>query len=177
MRRTMTVKGLQRLERRLRQIPADVRVAIRESMAKTADEIVARMKRKVAEDTGTLESTIAWTWGNAPKGTIGLVQARADSLRAEDTITIFAGGPPTTKRVGNRTYERSVAIGSGDTRGIQKKAGGANVEYDYALAVEFGTKQMPAQPFFYVTWKQMKRAARSRQRKAMREGIAVSSGA
>lgn len=157
MRRTMTVKGLQRLERRLRQIPADVRAAIRESMAKTADEIVARMKRKVAEDTGTLESTIGWTWGNAPKGSIPLIQARADNLRADDTITIFAGGPSTTKRV--RESEKGNAP-----------------EYDYALAVEFGTKQMPAQPFFFVTWKQMRRAGRNRQRKAIREAIAASAG-
>ena len=148
----MTVRGLQRLERRIKAIPAHVRAAMRESMARTADEIVARMKRKVVEDTGTLEASIDWTWGQAPKGTTSLIQARADGLRADDTITIFAGGDPTSKRVHN-------------------KLGGAIYEYDYALAVEFGTKNMQAHPFFFVTWKAMKRVARNRQRKAVRDSI------
>lgn len=148
----MTVKGLERLERRLKEIPAHVRSAIRESMARSADAIVARMKQKVAQDTGALAASISWTWGQAPKGTISLVQARADGLRSEDTITIFAGGPSTTKRIRNSEKNNSP-------------------DYDYALAIEFGVRGRPADPFFFVTWKQMKNATRNRQRKGIRTAI------
>ena len=47
--------------------------------------------------------------------------------------------------------------------------------YNYALAVEFGTSDTPAQPFFWPSYRQRKKAARSavnrKIRKAVREAL------
>lgn len=68
-----------------------------------------------------------------------------------DRFYVKAGGPKTTKRVRNS--------GKGNAP-----------EYDYALAVEFGTKKMRARPFFYPTYRTnrraMKRAIENVARKA-----------
>lgn len=148
----MTVKGLDRLERRLKAIPESVRVAVRASMAATADEIVARMKDKVVEDTGTLERSIGWSWGRAPKSSQTLVGLRADSLRAADSIVIYAGGAATS-------------------RPVRKSEKGNAPTYDYALAIEFGTSSVKAQPFFYVTWRQSRGRIRARNRASLRKVI------
>ncbi|SEQ33108.1 phage protein, HK97 gp10 family [Faunimonas pinastri] len=48
---------------------------------------------------------------------------------------------------------------------------GAGVTYDYALAVEFGTEKMAAEPFFYPSYRANKKRFKSRVTRAMRKAI------
>lgn len=64
-------------------------------------------------------------------------------------VVIKAGGPATT-----------VPVRSGQT-----------TSYDYALAQEFGTQHVRAQPFFYPTWRIGRRAARPRIFKAIKQAL------
>ena len=64
-------------------------------------------------------------------------------------VRIKAGGPKTTRPV--RT--------------------GLDLTYDYALAQEFGTREMPANPFFYPVWRLKRRSARSRIARGMKKVI------
>lgn len=139
------VEGLKRLERKLkRTIPAKAIAFTRKAMEQSADEIVAMMKRLVARDSGALAATIGWTWGDAPAGAmvIGQSSRRSDGLR----ITIYAGN------------ERTMVEGRSKM-------------FQLARLIEHGTKEMAAQPFFYVSWRALRRRAKSRISRQMRKGI------
>lgn len=64
-------------------------------------------------------------------------------------ITIAAGGPTTTRPVRE----------------------GASATYDYALAQEFGTSKMPANPFFWPAYRLFKKPMRSAVKRAMKKGM------
>lgn len=90
----MTVKILNRarLERKLSSMSANAKREIRAALEASAAEIVALAKSLVpVGDTGELRDSIGWTWGRAPKGSMTLGRAAADSLGADLTITIYAG--------------------------------------------------------------------------------------
>lgn len=77
-----------------------------------------------------------------------------ESIRVEDgkhplQVRVKAGGELTTKEVRK----------------------GSGVRYDYANANEFGTREMNAQPFFWPTYRLMKRRVRSAINRKMRKGI------
>lgn len=87
----MANPALARINRRLtRTIPEKALKAARTALETSANEIVAEMKRRAPVDTGDLQMSISWTWGDAPKGamTIGKSRKTSDGLR----ITIYAGG-------------------------------------------------------------------------------------
>jgi HK97 gp10 family phage protein len=87
----MANPALSRISRRLlKTIPNKAKQAARASLEASANEIVAEMKRRAPVDTGDLQMSISWTWGDAPKGamTIGRSRKASDGLR----ITIYAGG-------------------------------------------------------------------------------------
>ncbi|MFQ6550501.1 HK97-gp10 family putative phage morphogenesis protein [Aestuariibius sp. 2305UL40-4] len=129
------VQGLKKFERRWKAIPQRVRIELRSMMEKTADAIVEDMYDFAPQDTGDLAGSIAWTWGDAPAGTmtLGTVAGGDDpDLR----ITIYAGGD----------------------------------DQFYARFQEFGTVHMPANPFFYPTWRVWRRRVRTRMRAAIRRG-------
>jgi HK97 gp10 family phage protein len=76
------------------------------------------------------------------------------SIRTEDgehdlQTVIAAGGKATTRPVRN----------------------GADADYDYALANEFGTSDMTARPFFYPAWRLMKRRVVGRVNRVARKAI------
>ena len=144
------VQGLAQLNRKLTvTIPNRVRKATRDAMEKGADELVAMMKRLVPVDQGDLRDSIGWTWGEAPRYAqkIAAVKAQDGDL----SITIYAG----------------------------------NTKVRYAHLVEFGTKahinggkfegtQNPgttAQPFFYVSWRTMRKRIKGRVTRAMKKAI------
>lgn len=82
---------------------------------------------------------------NAPRGA---TQDLRESIRVErgrrpSRFLVRAGGPKTTK------------------------AG-----YDYALANEFGTEKMPAQAFFWPTYRQERAGIRRRLNKSIRDALA-----
>jgi HK97 gp10 family phage protein len=131
------VKGLSRLKRKMTvTIPQRVRQATRSAMEKGATEIVALMKARVPRDSGDLEESIGWTWGDAPGGSMILGQVRA-AREGDERITIYAG----------------------------------NEAAYYARFVEFGTQNMSPRPFFYVTYRQLKRRTKSRITREMKKAI------
>ena len=86
------VAGLDRFNQRWGSIPGRVRRAVIKEMENQASEIVEEMwSRAPYGETGRLASSIGWTWGDAPKGTISIGKVGGKdygTLR----ITIYAGG-------------------------------------------------------------------------------------
>lgn len=77
-----------------------------------------------------------------------------ESIRVEDgkrplSVLVKAGGPLTTKEV----------------------RAGSGIAYDYSLANEFGTQKMKAQPFFWPTYRLMKKRIRSALSRKARKAI------
>lgn len=139
------VQGLDKLTRKLTvTIPQRVQEATRKAMEKGAEETVQMMKRLVPVESGALRDSIGWTWGDAPAGSfsIGTVGGREyGTLR----ITIFAGNEQT--KVGNRK------------------------QFQLARLQEFGTQATAANPYFYPSWRTMRKRVKSRITREMRKAI------
>jgi HK97 gp10 family phage protein len=146
----MTVEGLKSLERKLkRTIPEKAVLFTRAAMEAGGDEVVALMKKLVPVESGALRDSIAWTWGNAPKGALVLGKSKpaGDGMR----ITIYAGG-------GEEYYAWLVEFGT----------------HSHVNKGLFAGSQHPgtsAQPFFFVSWRALKRRVKSRMTRQMRKGI------
>ena len=153
----MTVKGLESLNRKLtKSIPDKVYNNIRETLAAEADKIVAAMKRLAPIDSGDLQMSISWCWGNAPKGTMGLGH-----------VGVGKGG---RGGIANRRTRKAFTQ-SEDATGLRISiyAGGGD-EYD-AWFNEFGTENMPASPFFYPVYRAYKRRAKAEVTRAVSKGV------
>lgn len=81
-----------------------------------------------------------------------------DSIRHEDASDdsrisqrVEAGGPTTTNPV--------------------RQSAKATADYDYALAQEYGTADMPANPFFWPAWRLKRKAYKRRMSKAAKAAI------
>lgn len=140
------VEGLDKLDRRWGAVPEAVRAAAKEALEKNAQELVQAMRRFVPKDSMALANSIGWTWGEAPAGSmsVGSVGAREYGTMR---ITIYAGN------------EQSIVT---NKRGIR---------FQNARIQEFGTKKMPANPFFYPAWRALRRRQRARLARAIRQAI------
>jgi len=140
------ILGLANLERKFKRLPRVARDMVRAAMEQSADDIVDMMKRRVADDDGTLRDSIGWTWGKAPKGSMVIATVEA-SLAADWTITIYAGNK-------EAYYARWIEFG---TRGFENSG------------MFPGTKNpgQGKQPFFFVTWRAKEKEARRRIRRAV----------
>jgi HK97 gp10 family phage protein len=139
------VDGVKELTRNLTvTIPKHVMDANRAAMEQGATETVGMMKRLVPVETGELRDSIGWTWGKAPAGslTIGTV---GSTNYATMRITIYAGNEKT--RVGQRN------------------------QFQLARIIEFGTQIMPAQPYFFPSWRTMRKRVQSRIKRATKQAI------
>lgn len=85
------IDGYERLVRRWSQIPQLVQDNVRIAMEKLADEMVKEMKAAAPKDTGDLEASINWTWGEAPAGAMTLGTFRGSDY-ATMRLTVYAGG-------------------------------------------------------------------------------------
>src|SRR5690606_25076602 len=103
-------------------------------------------KSLVPVDSGALRDSIGWTWGDAPKGSITLGRVKA-TKEGDEVITIYAG-------------TRNKNLGDKDAF--------------YVRFVEFGTQNMAPHPFFYPSYRALRRRVKSRvtreMKKAIREG-------
>lgn len=81
------VLGVERLQRKLRALPQVEKDRIRAAIAKSAREIADLAESLVPKDSGLLAGSIGWTWGEAPKGSMALAQAKVGDL----TATVYAG--------------------------------------------------------------------------------------
>lgn len=129
-----------RLKRKLEAAQQRVEVAVKAELEKYAAQIVAEMKMLVPVKSGALRDSIGWTWGDAPKGSLTLGTVKG---RAEGIyITIYAG-------------TRDKSLGEGDAF--------------YARFQEFGTKNQPANPFFFPVWRANRRRVRSGINRAIKK--------
>ncbi len=141
------VLGLKSLNRKLtRTIPDRVRKRTQAAMEKGATELVAMMKALAPFEDGDLRNSIGWTWGAAPAGsfTLGTVGGRDYSTMR---ITIYAGN------------EKTIVT---NARGV---------EFQNAILQEFGTEDMPPSPYFFVSWRTLRRRVKSRITREMKKGI------
>lgn len=126
------VKGVAELNKAIAAMPKKVELAARKAMEKGADELVAMMKRLVPVDQGDLRDSIAWKWGNAPKGAVVLAESQSDSRGLK--ITVYAT--------------------------------------DYkARWIEFGTIKMRAQPFFFPSYRALRKRIKARIKREMKKSI------
>ncbi|MBP7619363.1 MAG: HK97 gp10 family phage protein [Gemmatimonadales bacterium] len=138
------IVNAERLLAKLAKLPDEVRDKIKAAMEAQAEEITAMMRRLAADP--KIDASIGWRWGaSAPRGSMAVasVQASADD---DMTITIFAGG-------GAAFYARWWEFGT-DPR-VQKKTGRR-------------TGVMPANPFFYVSFRANRKNAKRRIQYALR---------
>lgn len=103
--------------------------------------------RKVLEKSADEMVTFAKQLAPVDSGTL------RDSIRKEPgandlAVVVTAGGEATTK---------AARAGQG--------------EYDYALGVEFGTVDTPEQPFFWTSYRAVKKRAKSRASRAVRKAV------
>lgn len=141
------VKGVAQLTKKLTvDIPARVKQAARDAMEQGAEETVQMMKRLVPVDGGKLRDSIGWTWGSAPAGsmTLGTVQGRNYKTMR---ITIYAGDESTI---------------------VTNKRG---VRFQNARLQEFGTQAMAASPYFFTSWRAMKKRVKSRMTRNVRKAM------
>lgn len=135
------ILNLDRLNKKLKRFPADVEQEVRKAMDQTATEMVAMMRSLVPVDSGALRDSINWTWGDAPQGAMVIGEVR-QSGKGEGNlrITIYAG-------------TRNKALGDMDAY--------------YARFVEMGTRFMRARPFFFVSYRALRRRGKSRISRAI----------
>ncbi|TDH35722.1 HK97 gp10 family phage protein [Pseudohoeflea suaedae] len=140
----MAIQGLDRLKRKLTvTIPDAVRKAARASLEKGANEIVTMMRALVPRDTGALAASIGWTWGDAPKGALTLGTVK-NPREGDEYITIFAG-------------TRDKSLGAADAY--------------YVGFVEFGTKHAKPYPFFYPSYRALKKRVKSRNTREINKAL------
>ncbi|PJR89955.1 hypothetical protein CN878_02780 [Ochrobactrum sp. 695/2009] len=139
------IKGLDRLQIKLKNFPEVAEKLVRAAMEQGAQEIVNMMQNLVPVDDGELMESIGWTWGQAPK-----YSQRIGSVKSNDgklTITIYAGNSKVR-------YAHLVEYGSAPHVNGGMFPGTFNP----------GAK---AQPFFYVSWRAKRRSARARVSRAI----------
>jgi len=139
------ILGLDRLNRKLKRLPELAEQEIRAAMEQGANEIVAMMKNLVPVDSGELRDSIGWTWGEAPK-----YSQRIASVKSKDgrlALTIYAGNSSVR-------YAHLVEFGT-----APHVNGGL-----YAGSQHPGSK---ASPFFYVSWRALRRRTKGRVTRAI----------
>lgn len=117
----MAIKGLAEARAKFRALPVEVQVAVRTEMEKIANEMVAGMKAACPRDENDLANSIGWTWGAPPTGSVAMTSVSG----GEGTLTVYAGNEVTQVR---------------NSRGVV---------FQNAKLQEFGTKKMPAHPYFF----------------------------
>lgn len=138
------VEGIDRLKRKLtKTIPQAVFDVTIKAMEQGASDVVAMMRRLAPKDSGALAQSINWTWGDAPKG--AMVLGKSSPTRDGLVITIYAGDQ--TTMVGERE------------------------QFQLARLQEFGTQHMQAHPYFFPSWRTLRKRVRSRVTRQMRKAV------
>lgn len=133
----MKVRGAKSLVKKLVAMPAKARKEISEAIEKGATELVSLQKAAVPVKTGRLKSSIKWQWGGHE-----IYSALRGDAKLSAVIT--AGGKATTVPVRK----------------------GQSPSYDYALGMEFGNKRSPSNPYFFPSYRLIKRRIKGRVTRA-----------
>lgn len=137
------LKGLPQLKAKLVRLKEQTADEIRPAMEQAAQDVVEMMKRQVPVDSGDLRDSIGWTWGAAPRRSIGLATVQG--------ITIFAGNE-------KAFYARWVEFGT-----APHLQGGSRPGTDHP-----GTRP---QPFFFPSWRALRKHVKAMLRKAIQKAV------
>lgn len=140
-------KGLPQLKAKLARLKVETAKDVAPAMAAAGDRVVEMMKRLAPVDEGSLRDSIGWTFGDAPKGAIKVGTFRQGILR----LTIFAGNE-------NVFWARFVEFGTAP----------------HVQGGQFAGTQHPgnpAQPFFFPSYRALKKEIKAMVRKAIREAV------
>lgn len=168
----VTISGLDKLNRKLIQLPHRAEKEIKLAMEAGAQDVVNMAKALVpvgqssgvnsSNNPGALRDSIGWTWGNkAPKGSIKLGSIGNSSGRrpGDLVITIFAGND-------EAFYARWVEFGT-KSHGIDA----VNAPVMGRAGVNFGTHVnhpgAVATPFFFPAYRAMKKRIKGRMARAI----------
>lgn len=154
MTRPLNAATRAKLKKDFDAIPERMRAKAAEVCLESASEMVRQMKAALPEVEGKLKRS---------------VRVEDESTESWIRYRVRVGGPLTTERIGNRSYDREVRVGSGDTAGRKKTKGGKGVTYDYANAYEFGTSDQPPQPFYRPTRDRVAKKHRAKMRNALKK--------
>ncbi|PKA40450.1 hypothetical protein CWR43_28140 [Rhizobium sullae] len=150
------VNGVGDLKKAVSALPKRVEAATRPAMEKGAEELVDMMKRLVPFKEGDLRDSIGWTWGNAPAGAKVLTQSDPDERGLK--ITVYAGNE-------KAFYASFVEFG---TAPHNVATGGGNKSFS---GVANGHPGSTAQPFFFPSYRSLKKRIQSRIKREMKKAI------
>jgi HK97 gp10 family phage protein len=137
------VSNVARLRKKLIQLPDVAKTLIKAQMALVADDIVGMMKRLAP----VLQTPAKDRRPGALRDSIGWTWGKAPKAASVvATVKSKNGG------------DLTITIYAGDAEAF------------YARWQEFGTQDMQAQPYFYVSWRANKKVAVRQIRKAVRDG-------
>lgn len=89
----------------------------------------------------------------------------------KDDLTLEASIEATDESKEHRVVQRIRAGGATTTKPVRKSEKGGAPNYDYALGQEFGTEDMPANPFFFPPYRARRKGYRASLRKAARDAV------
>lgn len=89
----MKIVGKQKFVSQIAAMPQAVKDEVRKALQLSAEETTDLMRRFAPVDSGTLRSSIDWTFGAPPAGAFSS-SARAAKGEAGLAVTMFAGGGP-----------------------------------------------------------------------------------
>lgn len=131
------------------------------------------LARKIKTEADGLAEAIDAVAPRGPTGNLA-ISVKVRRKKNDLDLEVTAGGDLTTKTYGRSIdYDSAVVVDGRDNSGKVKvaKGGGAGVEYDYALANEYGTAEMDAQPFFWPTYRDRAPQIRENIEEAVVEAI------
>ncbi|MBZ9980397.1 HK97 gp10 family phage protein [Mesorhizobium sp. BR-1-1-8] len=115
-----------------------------------------------------------------PKSVKAGVQSALDTsanelVTAQRALTPRDSGTLQASIKWHRTGELSRQVNAGGETTTRPARAGEG-EYDYALGVEFGTRQSPAQPYFWPGYRLVRKRVRSRIKRAISKSVKASYG-
>ena len=138
-----TWAGTQQFKKNMALLPVAYMEGAKKAIETNADAMVAMAKRLAPKgDSRALANSIRWYWAGSSED----LGAGGGGLRAGHTSVIAAKG----------ALELAAIVGAGSREAF------------YARWQEFGTRNQPGQPFFYVAYRALKKRARARMATATR---------
>lgn len=103
----------------------------------------------------------------------GKIRDEADKLATaiRSAAPVRSGKLRDTVQVRRRKNDVDLEVTGGGDATTKEVRTGSGVRYDYSRAVEFGSANAPAQPFFYNTYRQMAPEIRQNIEDAVQEAI------
>ncbi len=155
-------KGQQQLARRLGRIPSSIKEAVGAAQAQNAKELSEAIARACSDDP-VLSASVGYTDGRAPKGALGAGAAGDDAKSAEGLVyTVYAGDPAFPAKARWREFGTTPHSEDPKNRTILAFEEGGKAVFAHHVDHPGET----AKPFFFGTYRTLKKRMRSRTSRA-----------